>query len=112
PIENVVRAPLVKDVERFRLRSRGIEQFCVTYLDQLVVPRVQHQRAPLKTSQLCDIVKMALQLIDQGCFGYAEFFRLDTHEKPFGDIRNAAFENHTGDLWVSKHTMHGIQRPD
>ena len=35
-----------------------------------------------------------------------------TREKPFGDIGNAAFENHTGDLWVSGYTMHGIQRPD
>src|SRR4030095_4316957 len=62
PIENVVVPPLVEDVERFRVRGRGIEQFRVMYMDQLVVPSVQHQRATLKTTQFCGIVKMALQL--------------------------------------------------
>ena len=95
-----------------RLRGRGIEQFRMAYMDQLVVPGVQDQRAALKTAQFGRIVKIALQLVDQGCCGHAEFGGLDTHEKSFGDIGNAAFENHTGNLWVSGHAMHGIQRPD
>jgi hypothetical protein len=52
---------------------------------------------------------MALQLVDQDCFGHAEFFGLDTREKSLGDIGNPAFENHTGNLWVSGHALHGIQ---
>src|SRR5262249_46916913 len=55
---------------------------------------------------------MALQLVDQSWFGHAEFFGLDAHEKPFGDIGNATFENDTDELWVSGHAMYGIQRPD
>src|SRR5215510_9593996 len=111
-VKNIVVSTLIENVQRFRLRGSSVEQFRVAYLDQLVVPRVQHQRAPLKTAQFRGIIKMALQLVDQGCFGHAEFFRLNTHEKPFDDIRNAAFENHTDDLWVSGYTMHGIQRPN
>ena len=68
--------------------------------------------ATLETTQFGGIVKMALQLVDQSCCGHAEFCGLDTHEKSFGDIGNAAFENHTGNLWMSEHAMHGIQRPD
>ena len=103
---------LVEDVERFWLRGRGIEQFRMAYMDQLVVSRMQHQRATLKPTQFGGIVKMALQLVDQGGCGHAEFCGLDTHEKSFGDIGNAAFENHTSDLRVSEHTMHCIQRPN
>src|SRR5262245_35506122 len=54
---------------------------------------------------------MALQVVDQGCFGRAEFCGLDAHKKPFGDIGNAAFETHPGDLRMTGHAMYSIQRP-